>query len=223
MRTESWFQRLNRWGLDDFLTAYGGLRLIPRFDGQVQVSGLLAFTASAPGREIIDDQYSVEILVPFDFPRSLPAVRETTGRIPRSFHTNPDGTLCLGSPTRLRLSLSSRTSLKRFVTKCVVPYLYGHAYFERHQVMPFSELLHGESGVFQDLGSLYGTSSDDSVVGFVGLTALSKRVANKAPCPCGSGRRLGRCHSRRVNCYRRCLGRAWFRGLLSELRASLMH
>lgn len=76
------------------------------------------------------------------------------------------------------------------MTKCVVPYLYGHAYFEKHGVMPFSELRHGGSGIVQDLESLYGTSSAAAIGGFVRLTALSKRVANKASCPCGSGRRL---------------------------------
>jgi hypothetical protein len=96
--------------------------------------------------------------------------------------------------------------------------LYGHAYFEKHGVMPFSELRHGESGILQDLASLYGTSSNAAVVGFVRLTALSKRVANKAPCPCGSSRRLGRCHSRLTNYYRGRLGRGWFRMLLRELQ-----
>ena len=220
MASETWFQRLRRWGVDDLLAAYGGLKLIPVSDGPVNVTGQLAFEATARNRETINDEYGVEIAVPEDFPRSLPAVRETGGRIPKTFHTNPDGTLCLGSPTRLRLFQSGQPSLERFVTKCVVPYLYGHAYFEKHGVMPFSELRHGESGILQDLASLYGASSTVAVVGFVRLTALSKRVANKAPCPCGSGRRLGRCHSRRTNYYRRRLGRGWFRMLLQELRRS---
>ena len=218
MASETWFQRLRRWGVDDLLAAYGGLKLIPVSDGPVRVSGLLAFEASARNRETISDEYGVEIAVPDDFPRNLPAVRETGGRIPKSFHTNPDGTLCLGSPTRLRLFQSGRPSLEGFVTKCVVPYLYGQAYFEKHGVMPFSELRHGESGILQDLASLYGTSSKAAVYDFVCLTALSKRVANKALCPCGSGRRLGSCHNRRVNDLRRRLGRGWFRMLLHELQ-----
>ena len=218
MASETWFQRLCRWHVDDLLATYGGLSLVPAADGPVKVTGRLAFEASARNRETINDEYGIEIAVPDDFPRSLPTVRETDGRVPKSFHTNPDGTICLGSPTRVRLFLSGGPSLERFVTKCVVPYFYGHAYFKRHGVMPFSELRHGESGVLQDLASLYGASTDAAVVGFVRLTALSKGVANKAACPCGSGRRLGRCHSRRTNYYRRRLGRGWFRMLLRELQ-----
>jgi hypothetical protein len=137
MASETWFLRLCRWGVDDLLAAYGGLKLVAASDGTVKVIGLLAFKASARNRETISDEYGIEIGVPDDFPRSLPLVRETGGRIPKSFHTNPDGTLCLGSPTRLRLFVSGGTTLERFVTKCVVPYLYGHAYFEKHGVMPF--------------------------------------------------------------------------------------
>jgi hypothetical protein len=53
---------------------------------------------------------------------------------------------------------------------------------------------------------------------FVRLAALRRREANKHPCPCGSGRRLGRCHNRRVNHLRGRLGRSWFRASLASLR-----
>jgi len=191
MPIETWFQRLREWGVDDLLTAYGDLRIVPVPDGPTKITGILSFEASAQDRGTIRDAYGLEIAVPDNFPRSLPAVTETAGRIPKSFHMNPDGTLCLGSPTRLRLALSGRPSLERFVTKCVVPYLYGHAYFEKHGLMPFSELRHGESGILQDLASIYGAPSDASVVGFVRLTALSKRVANKLPVRAEVGVALG--------------------------------
>jgi hypothetical protein len=218
MASETWHQRFRRWRLDDLLATYSGLRLVPVADGPVRITGVLAFEASARNLETICDEYHVAIAIPDDFPRGLPTILETANRIPRSFHTNPDGTLCLGSPTRIKLLLSEgRPSLGRFVAKCVVPYLYGHSYFEKYKVMPFSELGHGEPGVIQDLASIFGASSDAAVRGFVRLAALTPRVANKAPCPCGSGRRLGTCHNRRVNSLRRQLGRAWFRIVLHEI------
>jgi SEC-C motif len=45
----------------------------------------------------------------------------------------------------------------------------------------------------------------------VPLTTLKKRVANKHLCPCGSNRRLGKCHNLTVNRLRKQLGRSWFR------------
>ena len=58
----------------------------------------------------------------------------------------------------------------------------------------------------------------ESVGEFVRLTAMRKRHANKQACPCGSGRRLGRCHHRRINTLREQLGRRWFwRGLKRDI------
>jgi hypothetical protein len=43
------------------------------------------------------------------------------------------------------------------------------------------------------------------------LAASEKRKANRHPCPCGSGRRVGKCHNLALNRLRRRLGRSWFR------------
>lgn len=217
MTTDAWRRRFLTWGVDHLLANYSGLQLLPAATGPLMFAGVVAFDATSKRSNRISDRYEVSIAVPEDFPRALPAVRETAGRVPRTFHTNPDRTLCLGSPTRLMLALHPDPSLERFVTRCLVPYLYGHSHFERHGIMPFSELHHGPAGIRQDLLSLYGVRSETAVDDFVRLTALSVRVANKAPCPCGSGRRLGRCHNVRVNELRRLLGRRWFRSLRRDL------
>ena len=61
------------------------------------------------------------------------------------------------------------------------------------------------------LVDLFCAKSSNRPEEFLCLTGMKKRVANKHPCPCGSGRRLGRCHCRRVNHLRRTIGRTWFR------------
>ncbi|MGE4054615.1 MAG: YecA family protein [Vicinamibacterales bacterium] len=217
MTTDVWPRLFSAWGVDRLLAHYRDLRLLPATTGPLMFAGVVAFDATSAGRDRISDQYEVSIAVPVDFPRAFPAVRETAGRVPKTFHTNPDGTLCLGSPTRLMLALHPAPSLEQFVTRCLVPYLYSYSHYERHGIMPFSELRHGIAGIRDDLASLYGVGLGANVSNFTRLTALSVRVANKAPCPCGSGRRLGRCHNVRVNRLRRLLGRAWFRSLTHTL------
>ena len=61
--------------------------------------GSLAFAAEAPGKERIDDEYQIELLIPDGFPEEIPSVRETGGRIPPPFHKLYGGALCLGSGT----------------------------------------------------------------------------------------------------------------------------
>lgn len=207
--------RLKRWHLDALREKYTGLRLAPTETGNTRIAGPIRFCAQPKGNEVIEDEYEVEILVPPRFPEELPAVRETAGRISSSYaHRNRDGTLCLGAPTALRLRISDRSPLLSFVEKCVIPTLYGQSYFERHGILPFGELKHGSDGIREDLAALFGVDDEDAAIEFAKLAALRKRVANKRPCACRSGKRLGRCHHRRVNMLRERLQRQWFRRML---------
>jgi hypothetical protein len=65
-------------------------------------------------------------------------------------------------------------------------------------------------GLRDDLASMIGIDDDLVLPGFVRLLAMKKRKANKVPCPCGTGMRLGRCHNRKLNTLREKLGRRWF-------------
>ena len=140
---------------------------------------------------------------------------ETGGRIPPDYHKLTNGALCLGSRVGLRLQMGGSPSLLRFVERCVIPYLYGYSYSVKHGAPPFGELAHGELGSLQDLAGLLGVEDLALAVRYCMLAATKRRRANKQPCPCGSGRRLGRCHNRRVNALRKRVGRAV---LASEMR-----
>lgn len=203
--------RFELWKLDELLRVYPDLRLQPIVNGNVVMAGTLAFSADAKGLERINDTYEVEIVVPPGFPRDLPLVRETAGRIPKSFHTNGDGSLCLGSPVRQHLELAKSATLPEFVQKCVIPYLYGFSFREKYGQLPFGELEHGMKGIRRDFAELFGVKNHVAASKMVELASMKKRVANKRPCPCKSGRRLGKCHNRRVNSLRKQLGRIWFR------------
>ena len=203
-------ERLQRWRIPELLARYSGLRLLPSANGVTAIGGTLAFAANGVGLETIEDNYQVRISIPQDFPGSVASVWETGGRIPATFHRLTDASACLGSRLRLRLIASESPSVLRFVERCVIPYFYGHSYFVKHGVMPFGELAHGEFGTVQDLASLFGTSNLKQGLAFAKLVTLKRRRANKRPCPCGSRRRLGRCHHRPVNRLRKRLGRATF-------------
>jgi hypothetical protein len=216
---ESVRDRFVRWRLEELLIRQPTLRLVPAPSGWARLAGVLAFVASAPEREQIADEYHIEIDVPDSFPAQIPSVRETQGRIPADFHKLEGGDLCLGSPTRLLLIARESPTLPRFVDRCVIPYLYGYSYFEKYGTMPFGELEHGGAGIRDDFASLFGVGGATAVAEFIRVTSMRRRQANKERCPCGSLRRLGRCHHRRVNGLRKRLGRKWFRMWHAALRS----
>jgi hypothetical protein len=199
-----------RWRLDELLLRQPGLRIVPA-NSDVVLAGTLEVYAQISGKAAITDKYQIELRIPQNFPREIPSVFETGGRVPRSYHKLQDGSLCLASATRLRLLLAEAPSLVSFVERCVVPYLYRYSYIQKYGVAPFGDLAHGPDGIREDLMSLFGVDQESAVLPCVRLVAMKKRHANKRRCPCGSGRRLGRCHNRSVNQLRDRLGRYWFR------------
>lgn len=210
MMPEAIADRYRRWGVDALLDDHPDLRIIPTADESLKVGGRLRFRVRGPSWEYIEDEYSVEMRFPSGFPAEVPSVFETGGRVPEDFHKLEDGSLCLGAPTALKLGLDARTTLARFVEAFVVPYLFGFSSFERSGSLPYGELEHGKEGLRQHFALLFGVDDRGVALEFVRLTSLKRRRANKVACPCGSGRRLGRCHNRMVNGLRAKLGRGWF-------------
>ncbi|MCO6437320.1 MAG: SEC-C domain-containing protein [Phycisphaerae bacterium] len=204
-------QQYRACGVDALLAKYRGLALAPHAGLGVAIAGDIAFTAEPCGLEAITDAYAIRIEVPATFPRKLPRVWERGGRIPRTFHKLAENALCLGSMIRLRMMVGMAPTVIEFVDKCVVPYLYGYSYFEQHGRLPFGDLDHGNKGIIKDLKKLLGVGTDRQCMGMVLLASLQKRKANRQPCPCGSGKRLGKCHHRLLNDLRKRCGRLAFR------------
>ena len=205
-------------GIDSLLTTHPGLRLAPSRDESIRVTGRIRFTAFINGFETIEDNYELEISIPPAFPEEVPLVLETGGRIPQDWHRNPGKSLCLGSPTTVRLMAIRAKTMDNFVKVLVVPYLYKRSYFERHQTVPMGELDHGMKGVLKEFVDLFGTSEDQAAMSMVFLTSLRRRVANKRPCPCGVGKPLGRCkHRWKINELRKELGRGWFKNQFRQI------
>lgn len=212
------------WGLGEALARHPGLALVPSSGtGSVLIEGELKISATGPEDVLIDETYAVRMEVPRDFPRAFPRVFETGGRVPKAFHRNPDRTLCLGSPLALALEIARNPTIGEFIGRAIIPYLYSHAFHERFGHMPFGELAHGVIGLDRELRRIFRLPRTTIAEEFLRMASLSRRQASKQPCPCGSGIRLGRCHSRSVNGARATLSRAGCRqqlSLLTEQRRS---
>lgn len=209
---------LEQHGIGALFRIHPGLRLAPSPDDSIRIVGRLRFNRTFPGKEAIDDNYELKISVPSGFPNAVPLVWESGGRIPQEWHRNPGMSLCLGTPTAIRLRTLEVGTMDKFVEVLVVPYLYQHSYYENYGEMPFGELDHGIKGVLRDFQDRFAVGDENAARGMVFLASLRRRVANKWPCPCGVGMRLGRCwHRWKVNAFRKAAGRGWSRVQFREI------
>ena len=96
------------------ITKAGGRRIFEAAGKHLRLKGTFEFAAQHAKEGEIQDSFALEIIVPGAFPKSLPRVTETGGRIPRTgeYHVNStDSTLCLGSPLSLLLKLSKKPTI----------------------------------------------------------------------------------------------------------------
>lgn len=157
--------------------------------------GGLALEASTDGGPTIADTFEVRIGIPNAYPEILPVVRETGGKVDRSWgHVNPDGTLCLGVPIEVRRIFSEQPSLLGFVNRLVIPYLYSYGHWRDHGRHPFGEAEHGDAGIVRYYVDALDLRNEVSVLAVLSYL-LRYGYRGHLPCPCGSGVRTRRCHA----------------------------
>lgn len=213
----------DRIGLEGFLAEHPDMRVQPSPTGTLRLEGHLAFHADYDGGPPIHDAYRLRIDVPLSFPGDVPLVQELDGRIPRDIdhHVFPtSGDLCLGSPLRLQLVARAANDLVDFIWRGVVPYLYAASYREQTGgSYPFGELAHGRDGLLDDYAQIFGLATPEQAERALRLLAMKRRLANKQPCPCGCGKRLGVCQfNETIRALRGQLGRPSFGRLYSQVR-----
>jgi len=206
----------------EFVRDYNLMAIRPRAGNTPLLKGRFAFIARHPDIGEVDDAFDLKIDVPRNFPCELPSVFEIGGRIPPSklYHVNQhDYSLCLGSPLRLRLLLSAKPSLVGFAETCLVPYLSGVSYkLKTGRSLPFGELDHGIPGIIADYRVLFSLTTPEQILATLKALGKKKRLGNKLPCPCGCGRRLGRCPFRlRLIPFRALANRPWYRLQFQEM------
>ena len=153
-------------GLIEFLTDYPGMSLQPKRYDETIICGQFNFKANGVGKSI-EDTFEIKISVNQDFPNTIPEVRETAGKIPKTgeYHVNPDGTLCFGSYLWLKKALLDNPDLVSFADKCIVPYLFNVSIKLRSGGKFITgELAHGPAGIIDDYMDLFGLNAPSQVI-----------------------------------------------------------
>jgi len=195
------------------------MKIRPSQEGNgITFVGTFEFCARSEKTEEIIDSYHLHIYIPPSFPRDIPDIQEMDRKIPRNgkYHVNSDDSLCLGSRLRLLLQISFNPTIIGFAKICLVPYLYAVSYkLKFGGQFLFSELPHGTPGELLDYVELFKLKKPEQAYAVLQLLAMKKRIANKYPCPCGCGQRLGKCKfNDTIKKFRDLADRTWFKSLI---------
>ena len=180
----------------ELVAVFSKLSLSPQQDGGFLVSGDLGFSSTVGG-VTIQDRYRIEMLISQDYPNRPPVVKEVGRRIPKAFHVNPDGTLCLAAEIEVKRRFDKSQTLIHFVKDLVIPFFYQHSYFEKYGKMPFGELSHGAKGVLEHYVDYFGV--DDELTALLLLKVIAEdNYRGHHMCPCGSGVIVRKCHGKQL-------------------------
>jgi hypothetical protein len=210
-----WFQRdpAALAEVEDALIEYPDLRIV-RDQEHVGVSG--TFPVMHDGKVLA--RFEVEIGFPATYPRKMPFVIETGGRIPRTAdrHVFPhSGRACLQVPEEWKLAPDR--SFRRFLKVPVHNYFLGQALVELGEPWPFGERSHGIQGLLESYGDVVGETDPGAIVRTVQILA-GREPKGHWQCPCGSGQRLRRCCGPRIRELRTTIPAEVARDILDRLQ-----
>jgi hypothetical protein len=176
---------------------------------------------SPSGREL--ERFLVSIELPANYPKNLPIVRETGGRIPwkaDDYHIESDGKACVMFPDDRWRVFPEGAPFRDFLNGPLHDFFFGQSFVALGQKWPFGEWGHGAKGVRAYYRELLGVVDDGAVITF--LRFLAK--LNMKPhwlCPCGRGRKVRQCCAARLADLRKKIPPAAARKSLEHLGARL--
>lgn len=173
----------------DLAQRYPSLHVVVDADC-VRVCGTLPITHD--GREL--ERYAIEIRFAADYPDSIPEVRETSGRIPKTDerHFDGDGTACLFVPDERDWIWPVGASFLEFLDGPVRTFFLAQSIVSLGGEWPHGERSHHALGLIEFYQKLLDT--DDVALVFRYVAYLARSNPKGLPCPCGSGLKAKKCH-----------------------------
>lgn len=160
-------------------------------DDVIQLRG--GFPVIHEGIEL--DRFQIQIIIPPDFPRSIAIVKELEGRVPSKnpdWHAYASGTLCVIVPEEWLINAQS-DSLIAFLDGPLRNYFIAHALAEAGIKRPMGERSHGVQGLWEAYGEMVGTTEPLTIQRYLKCLSIAQ-ARGHLDCPCGSGKRLRKCH-----------------------------
>ena len=145
--------------------------------------------------------FSIHLEVPGNYPRGIPKLRCDPTEIPWEVdgHVYPgSGIACLCVSSEYRRHWPYGSDLADFLEVLVKPYLIGQAYYQVHGHWPPGlGRPHGPEGIieaYRELLAPLGSVDIPVIANVMRLLARPGDPGGHEICPCGSGKKLRKCH-----------------------------
>ncbi len=175
---------------------YSCLRIESQSDGSKKIWGMLGFKTHIL-ELTIQDAFQIEIIVPVNYPSILPKSFETENRIPQDFHHNPDRSLCLATNLELTICFNAMPNLIGYVENCLIPYLASFHYWQKNNIMSYSERKHGAEGILETYQEFLEIDDKLLILGLLKLL-VEENYRGHSLCICNSGKKIRNCHGKNI-------------------------
>lgn len=149
--------------------------------------------------DVIDDEggywdtYSVYILIPDDYPQSVPIIKETSKKIEQHENWHNGAYCCLSTEAKMYSDMSGKITLLKWLDMFVHPYLANHVYKLKTGNYAGEEFEHGINGIITGYLKIFGLSNKDEVIKYLGFLTSTEKHSKNIQCFCKSGKNYKRC------------------------------
>lgn len=142
------------------------------------------------------DSYEVSIIVPDDYPKSLPILVETSNKIERhiDWHMNSNGVCCLSTQAKMFYDLGEDITLLKWLNEFAHPFLANHVYRVKTGHYANKEFSHGNKGILEGWKEIIQLEDETQVLTYLEQMIGIKRLSLNQQCFCGSGKKYKRCY-----------------------------
>lgn len=188
--------------IDELIATYPDLKIISEDNDSYTMGGNVFINAECKSIQLADD-FDIEIIVPKNFPKTLPLVKEKSGKIPKDFeHIYHDGTLCLAVNAEIKIFVNEIPNLHAWFRKYVVDYFYTVMYVDRYGTFPYGERKHDIEGIIEFYQDFFNERDIFRIYSLL-QNVKKQNIKGHNLCPCGSRKKCRYCHySKLIKLYR---------------------
>jgi hypothetical protein len=177
------------------LNGQPGLRILEKNSIPSEILGNYAVRDD---RGVVQETYEIRVLIPSSYPYGFPVMVETSEKIERIIdrHISEEGIACLEMDRKIAILSKYGITLQQFFQNYVHKFLCWQILYDEGEKDQLTEWSHHEGGVVEFYLEYMNMGSKELAKDCLQLIIDHRLPGRNALCPCGSERKMKRCHEK---------------------------